>query len=506
MLANFCVGCSRSEQKDEMSMKLNVAFPYDKPVNHYEPTRIYFSPEYIFLENVYSPLIELSTANGQPIGGVAEKFQWDEKTNEFYLYIRRNLKTIDGHQITARDAEFSLKRLLVLSSNTHGNFKDIICPDVEIKSIESACPGIEVKDDFTLVLKPGKKMPFLTHLLTAIDFAVIPRKSVDPKTLAIVDYKNTTGPYYVESSDDKGKIIFRANPGHYHYTKDLAQEIEFIPSGVGENKSSIDLYKEGKVDHIMTIDGAPPEKIIQFYKESGDASLHTTMDIRMVAIFFTERGMKELSSKERLSYGKMLKVPLASYFLEKPGYQNSMQFLAPFGDGQLSKEQQAAIEKSVNEIVPKTSGNGFELSMFKSIPVEQLKMPIEKVLPGIHVYQDNKVPAFTNYKSLKEIPHAFVANVDISFNEDISLITYAVNAGLFGMSKDEQKKWIKDYMSIMDKKQRLEKLQKLHFESLENGVLYPLVASPYIALLRKPWVSHLPQTFANNPLWTISRN
>ena len=74
------------------------------------------------------------------------------------------------------------------------------------------------------------------------------------------------------------------------------------------------------------------------------------------------------------------------------------------------------------------------------------------------------------------------------------------------MTKDEQKAWLKDYMSIMDKEKRLEKLQKLHFESLKNGVVYPIVSSPYVALLRKPWVSHLPQIFANNPLWTITKN
>src|SRR5690606_8058931 len=112
-----------TKAKKDDNMKLRVAFPYNKPATHYEPTRIHFGPEYIFLENIYSPLVELSNKNGQPVGGVAEKFQWDETTNEYYLHIRKNLKTIDGYQITAEDAEFSLKRLLITSSNTHGNFK-----------------------------------------------------------------------------------------------------------------------------------------------------------------------------------------------------------------------------------------------------------------------------------------------------------------------------------------------------------------------------------------------
>ena len=61
-------GCTPQGQKDSDNMKLKVAFPYDRPVNQYEPTKIHFAPEYIFLENVFSPLIELSTSNGQPIG------------------------------------------------------------------------------------------------------------------------------------------------------------------------------------------------------------------------------------------------------------------------------------------------------------------------------------------------------------------------------------------------------------------------------------------------------
>ncbi|MEK6625287.1 MAG: hypothetical protein AABY86_09980, partial [Bdellovibrionota bacterium] len=289
-------------------------------------------------------------------------------------------------------------------------------------------------------------------------------------------------------------------------TKNIAQEIEFVPSSAGKYKSSIDLYKEGKVDHIMTIDSFAAGMLVDFVKETQDASLHTTMDIKMSAIFFTERGLKELTVQERLAYGKTIKGLLTSYFLGKPGYQNRTQFLAPFGDGQLTKAQQEELDKNVNEVSVRNTGKGFDLSLFRYIPIEQLKAPLESAMPGIRVYQENKIPAFAGYKSLKEIPHAFVANVDISFNEDISLITYAINAGFFGMTKDEQKAWLKDYMSIMDKEKRLEKLQKLHFESLKNGVVYPIVSSPYVALLRKPWVSHLPQIFANNPLWTITKN
>ena len=38
--------------KEKTNMKLRVAFPYNKTVDAYEPTKIHLAPEYIFLENM----------------------------------------------------------------------------------------------------------------------------------------------------------------------------------------------------------------------------------------------------------------------------------------------------------------------------------------------------------------------------------------------------------------------------------------------------------------------
>ena len=42
------------------NLTLRIAFPYAKPARAYEPARIELAPEYIFLENIYSPLVEMS--------------------------------------------------------------------------------------------------------------------------------------------------------------------------------------------------------------------------------------------------------------------------------------------------------------------------------------------------------------------------------------------------------------------------------------------------------------
>jgi ABC-type transport system substrate-binding protein len=253
-----------SNNNQEDNMTLRVAFPYAKPLNVYEPTKIHYAPEYIFLENVFSPLIELHQENGDIVPGIADRFEW--VGNELHFHIRDGIKTVSGIPITAFDAEFSLKRLLVKSGNTHGNFHDLMCIDSEIKKITDSCPGIRVEGN-TLILAPGKKKEFLLPMVAALDFAIIPKGSVDPKTLDIIDYKNTSGPYFVKEDDGKGNIHLEVNPFHYHFRKNIPQTVILVPSGIDGYPSSIEQFRANKVDYITTIDKLPAEKVIGFSSE-----------------------------------------------------------------------------------------------------------------------------------------------------------------------------------------------------------------------------------------------
>lgn len=87
--------------------------------------------------------------------------------------------------------------------------------------------------------------------------------------------------------------------------------------------------------------------------------------------------------------------------------------------------------------------------------------------------------------------------------EDISLISYSLNAGLLGLQKSERTKWLSDYMATDDKALRIQKLKALHFKALAEPFIVPLMASPYAALVRKPWKMELSELYANNQLWRI---
>lgn len=480
-------------------MTLKVAFPVDSKSSQYEPTRIHLAPEYIFLENIFSTLFEFNK-DGELVGGIAQRFYWDK--SRLYIQLRQNIKTIDGHIINADDVILSLKRLLILSSNTHGNFKTLVCNDYSLESLDDNCPGLEKLNDYELIINASKHSDFLVPMLTALDFAIIPKNSFDHKTLAIVDYRNTSGPYFVANDDEAGNIELEANKSHYHYSEEMPQKIKLVPAKTyGE---SLRLLKEGRVDHITTVDNVTSQDLITFFNSNrNDFSLHSTMNIRTVVLNFTSAGIKKYSENQRSYIAEKLKFRLREYYLKQPGYKEVDQFL--IGEGALSKEELQEIAASNlkflnldHDLSQLTVGilRLGNLDIFQDI----FKTDIAK--ENIFEIQDN--PNFGDVE-LDRIPDIFISGPDVSYKEDIGLISYSINSGDFCISKGKGEKWLKDYMEIPNKSDRIPLLHKLHLESIQKKSVIPVVSGPYVAIANQKWTMNLSPLYANNQLWLFRR-
>ncbi len=485
-----------------MSDTLRVAFPNSSPSRSYEPTRIHLGPEYIFLENIYSPLVELSPEDATIRSGLADKWEW--RNDELHFFIRDGIKTIDGKAITAEDAAFSLKRLLVRTQNTHGNLKDLVCGAYEVKSIEDTCPGISYSGN-ELILKIAGKSAFILPMLSGIDFAIIPKSSVDPKSLDIIDYRNTSGPYYVSQDNESGRIELSTNPNHYHYSNKIAQKIELVPVDPKNKSGSIQLFKDGNVDLITTIDSARPEEVYELSQNLKSSEMHSTANIRTFALFFTERGLKDFSVEQRILIGKKIKESVNSHFLGLPGYEVTNQFFPSHGDGAI----ESSIANALEQRNPPDSGiRDIPLSITIVRVGEALvyQNRIAKVLPNALVKESTLPPAFQKFSSITEMPHAYIGGPDTGFNEDISLISYSLTAGIFGLTERERQAWLANYMVKQNKDDRLKLLQQIHESALKDALFVPLFSGPYAALVKKGWKIQLSKILANNPLWLITRD
>ena len=494
----LAVGGVLSMKSINRNRTLRVAFPVKLKATAYEPTNINLDYEYIFLENVFSPLVEISK-DGSIEPGVAEKVDWDG--DELKLTIRKNLKTISGSPITASDVVFSLKRLLVLSGNTHGNFKDIVCPGVELKTVEDPCPGIRQDEEHVFLNAKGRKS-FLLPMLGAIDFAIIPKSSVDPKNLKIVNYTEASGPYALSEDDGNGNITLKLNPNHYFAALEVPEKIVLVPTDTATKGSSLVALKEGRVDHLTTVDASKADELIKFAAKNPDFESHVTMKIRSLFIVFTERGQKELSAGERRFIGEKMKAAFSKIYTDIPGFEQRAEFFPSLGEGGLTTEQHERLAKVRNQDLTAPKKH-FKLGIIKRGAIDEWINPIVKEIPEADCYHETNVPDFKKYEKDEDVPHAWVATTDTGFMEDISLISYSLNAGLLGLTKSERSKWLADYMATDDKALRIHKLKELHFHALAEPAIVPLVASPYAALVRKPWKIELSELYANNQLWRI---
>lgn len=489
-----------SRNDDGSRRDLRVAFPTRGKFKEYDPVKIHFAPEYIFLETIYSPLVEYSIT-GDIVGGVASDFGWIG--NDAIFSIRSGLLASDGLPITAEDVAFSLKRVIVLSGNTHGRLKDLVCWERDLASVDDDCPGIVVENE-RVVLRLRAPSPFLIPMLTAIDFAIIPRRAVDLETLEIKDYSITSGPYFVRNETSDGGVLLALNEMHYRYSSHVAKQIRLVPSLSSEE--SLRLILNGEVDFLSTIDSAAGDAILGFFEKTNkkiDFNIHQTLPLRTFTVTFTPKGMRRFSDEERFAIGIHIKRALGSFFAQKPGVQVTDQLFPDFGEGGLTQEQKDILNKSSARV-------GSDMSDLKIVGVTlrlgnagPISLRLEEVFKDIQLTESESLPTHTTYRDSESEPDFELHGCDTGFTEDISLLSYAISTGMMAVQGAEGDAWLRSYMAIEDKDTRLAMLRELHLKTILNGYSIPIATSPYVAISRRPWVPVLSKFFANNPLWQV---
>ena len=173
------------------------------------------------------------------------------------------------------------------------------------------------------------------------------------------------------------------------------------------------------------------------------------------------------------------------WFLKSSGYAPTDQLFPSYGDGYLSDVEAAQLHKHLETVLPSQDVGNAKIAVLRIGDISEFKSRIEATLKGSKVFESSDIPALTEYKNEDDEPEMFIAGPDTGFLEDIGLISYSINVGLFGLEKSAGEKWLKEYMAIESKDQRMIKLRKLHIETLESGVSIPLVSAPYVAVARK---------------------
>lgn len=479
-------------------MNLKVSWYSDLKLESHDPANIQFAAPAVLLMNLYSPLL-IYNSKSEIDFALAEKFNWIN-SSELEFKLKSNLLSSKGDPITAEDAYLSFKRLMLKQTNTHGDLQNFLCPGVKLSSIDDECPGLSFKEN-SLFLKANDPnlAKFLLPLITSCDFVIIPKKAIDWDSvdLKIVDYANTSGPFYVQSTNEKGEHFLKANKNSPLYDNQMPQTVEIKP--ILDTSSPIKLVN-GEIDMITTIDRARPEDLLPL-KNDKNFSVHQTSELEVTILQFTSKGRSTLTEQDRLSLGSYIKDRISRSWPKETAYKTADQFFPAFGEAGLSKSKLSELKKLYNE-------NQYPPKQKIKISVEGYKLEeFKKLFSDAKNIEFIKFSGRPNQKKFEDMEDGYILPGDTGFIENISLISYYMSVGSFGYDdKEKANQWIQEYIKINDKNDRLEKLKELHFEALARGLIVPISITPYYAVAKNDWKLNFHRHFAGTPLWMMRKN
>lgn len=476
-------------RKGHSMNSLRLGYSFFEPVSTLDPANIETIYQANLIENIYSRLVSYSN-KGEIQCSLCSKFS--VSGNEIRFSFDSKIGTADGTPISAMDAQKSLLRILASQTNTHGSLR------FYLDSTDSFKKAIDVVDN-DLVIKTAKSnwTPFVLALLSSMDFSIIPIGSLSENGSKIINYSNTSGPYYVSGNDDVGNITLMANKNSPLFDSKMPMTVQLIPLVTGE---ALNFFKDNKIDMIDVTYFSYQDEIDKLLKEQRGLQVHNTLNIGLTSIVFTNSVINRSSEESRLKAGILIKDVYSRKAKKIFGAKNTIEFFQSFGHGFLMPNQVAELKIREQLVASKVFANKFVFGVSEKYRTlfSQSDFP-----PEIELKFFKKSP---NFLPIKDRPDIYIVNSDSSVDEDISALSYLFSRQTFSYNQTDGANWIQKFMDIESREERLIFLNRLHFEMLSKVKIFPISAHPYVTILREGWDLDFSKLYAGTQLWKITKH
>jgi hypothetical protein len=487
--------------------ELRVATGYKIHPERLEPASYGEASEYDYVSYLYSPLIEFDN-NGQLVSGLASKFYW--QGSDLVFELRQSAKSSKGNTIEAEDVVVSLKRLHILRPRHATQFFDEVCQGKPITSLKDSCPGL-VADGKKLTVRFKTRKPVYLDLLTGVDFAVVPRTAVDMKTSKLKDYSDGTGPYKLTEMNEKDSFFrLEARKDHWLWKESMPQKVlikTYMVDGHLPHAGELaDGYFSKEFDLLPTYANARSLAGFVLEKKYKSLDVFVSNPISTYILFFSDRAKKEYSAEERIAIGEIYRE--AFYREGKIEFDNqylpsrkSRQFFPPNSDGSLTGDQEKILDKAVSKARDVKFRRTPELHVIKSY-MQDVIAYIDAT-KGKLAYKNDESYTVPPNKDFNNRFDGFFALINTSSVESADSLFSIKSLNWMPYTEAENDKWIAKYLEVEDKSERVKLMRDLHLDMLTKGILAPIKALPYAAVVRKPWRLKFSPLFSSTPLWNI---
>ncbi|WP_297630076.1 ABC transporter substrate-binding protein [uncultured Clostridium sp.] len=255
------------------------------------------------------------------IPGLAEKWDWNEKTLTYRFYLRQDVKWHDGEKFGAKDVKFTIETI-----QNPDNVSEIASNYEEIKEVK-------IIDEYTVDIVLSEANVAILDYLTV---GIVPEHILKGKNIIEHEYNKKpigTGPYKVEKWDTGQSITLVENAEYFKVDPSIEKIVFKI---VDDPKAKVMQLKSGEVDLAQV---TPKDAEVFKGNEEFQIKDMTTSDYRGILYNFGGKSFfknhKELPNA--LSYGVDRKAILETVALGKGEIAYSPLQRSPYNNPNIEK-------------------------------------------------------------------------------------------------------------------------------------------------------------------------
>ncbi len=254
----------------------------------------------IVIINCFEGLVRLDD-KGQPAPGVAERWDISEDQLTYTFHLRKDAKFSDGTPITAKDFEYSWKRVVNPATEAEyvtqllmvKNAEEISNGKMDIDQL-----GIKVVDDYTFEVYLKALTPYFLELCAFPTLLPVKKDVVekDPDTWATKPETYIgNGPFKIESWTNNDHMMLVRNENYWDAKNVKLDKLKFVV--VVEESSALTAWEKKDIDINDKIPTAELQKLVS----EGKAKILPELGVSYVNFNVTRKPLDDVRVREALA-------------------------------------------------------------------------------------------------------------------------------------------------------------------------------------------------------------
>ncbi|GAB6934539.1 MAG: peptide ABC transporter substrate-binding protein [Calditerricola sp.] len=211
---------------------------------------------------------------GEPIPGIAEKWEVSNDGLTYTFHLRKDAKWSDGQPVTAHDFVYAWLKLLDPNSAADYAYQLFYLKNGEAYNqgkVKAEDVGVKALDDYTLQVQLEKPTPYFLSLCAYKSLFPIP-KHVDeknPNWHAEASTYVSNGPFVLAEWAHDSKVVLKKNEHYYAKDEIKLEQINFLM--INDRNTAYQMFETGQLDALE--DNSIPNDLLKQLIDEGKAKV-----------------------------------------------------------------------------------------------------------------------------------------------------------------------------------------------------------------------------------------